>query len=39
MATENDITKIDNSMGTEEEEPDIGKIDGRNISPIMSKPP
>lgn len=39
IASENDLTKLTSSLASEEDEPDIGKIDGRNISPIVSKPP
>jgi hypothetical protein len=39
LASENDLTKIENSLASNDDEPDIGKIDGRNISPIVGKPP
>ncbi len=39
MTSDNDLTKNENSVATDDE-PDlnIGKIDGRNISPIATKP-
>jgi len=38
MASENDLTKIDNLISTDPEPViNIGKIDGRDISPIANK--